>query len=49
LEAAVKAVKYLLNKSDSFSDFESRLYEMQAVPLSDKTNWPAELFYKRSF
>jgi transposase InsO family protein len=48
-EAAVKSVKYLLIKSDTFADFESRLYKMQAVPSSGKTNSPAELFYKHSF
>jgi hypothetical protein len=49
LEAAVKAVKYLLIKSDNFADFEARLYELQALPSSGKTSSPAELFYKRSF
>jgi hypothetical protein len=48
-EAAVKAVKYLLIKSDNFADFEARLYELQAVPSSGKTSSPAELFYKRQF
>ena len=48
-EAAVKAAKYLLIKSNSFADFEARLYELQAVPSSGKTISPAELFYKRSF
>jgi hypothetical protein len=48
-EAAVKAVKYLLIKSDNFADFEARLYELQAVPSSGKTSSPAKLFYKRSF
>jgi hypothetical protein len=47
-EAAVKAVKYLLIKSDNFADFEARLYELQAFS-SGKTSSPAELFYKRSF
>jgi hypothetical protein len=49
LEAAVKAVKYLLIKSDNFADFEARLYELQALPSSGKTSSPAKLFYKRSF
>jgi hypothetical protein len=48
-EAAVKAVKDLLIKSENFADFEARLYKLQAVPSSGKTNSPAELFYKRSF
>jgi hypothetical protein len=48
-EAAVKAVKYLLIKSDNFADFEARLYELQAVSSAGKTTSPAELFYKRSF
>jgi hypothetical protein len=48
VEAAVKSIKYLLIKSDTFADFKSRLYKMQAVPSSGKTNSPAELFYNLS-
>jgi transposase InsO family protein len=48
-EAAVKTVKYIFIKSDTFKDFKSRLYEMQAVPSSGKKNSPAKIFYKHSF
>jgi hypothetical protein len=48
-EAAVKAAKYLLIKSNNFADFEACLDELQAVPSAGNTISPAELFYKRSF
>jgi transposase InsO family protein len=31
-ESSVKTVKYLLLKSDSYIDFEKRLYELQNIP-----------------
>jgi hypothetical protein len=48
-ESAVKLAKYLLLKSDSYMDFENRLYEMQNIPLSGDTLLPAEKFFKRRF
>jgi transposase InsO family protein len=48
-EAAVKSVKYLLLKSDNYSDFEKKLYEMQSVPSSGGTLSPAEKFFNRRF
>jgi transposase InsO family protein len=48
-ESAVKSAKYLLLKSDSYMDFENRLYEMQNIPSSGDTLSPAEKFFKRRF
>jgi hypothetical protein len=48
-ESAVKLAKYLLLKSDSYIDFENRLYEMQNIPSSGDTLSPAEKFFKRRF
>jgi hypothetical protein len=45
----VKSAKYLLLKSDSYMDFENRLYEMQNIPSSGDTLSPAEKFFKRRF
>jgi hypothetical protein len=42
LPPQVKSVKYLLLKSDNYSDFEKKLYEMQKVPSSWGTLSPAE-------
>jgi transposase InsO family protein len=47
-ESAVKSAKYLLLKSDSYMDFENRLYEMQNIPSGDTLS-PAEKFFKRRF
>jgi hypothetical protein len=47
--SAVKSAKYLLLKSDSYMDFENRLYEMQNIPSSGDTLSPAEKFFKRRF
>jgi hypothetical protein len=48
-ESAVKSVKYLLLKSDSYIDFEKRLYEMQNIPSSGDILSPAEKFFKHRF
>jgi hypothetical protein len=48
-ESSVKTVKYLLLKSDSYMDFENRLYEMQNIPSSGDTLSPAEKFFKPGF
>jgi hypothetical protein len=48
-ESSVKTVKYLLLKSDSYMDFENRLYERQNMPSSGDTLSPAEKFFKRAF
>jgi hypothetical protein len=47
-EAAVKSVKYLLIKSDTFADFKSQLYKMQAVPSSRKTNCFTNVAFKQN-
>ena len=43
-ESSVKIVKHLLLKSDSYMDFENRLYERQNMPSSGETMSPAEFF-----
>jgi transposase InsO family protein len=48
-KSVVKSAKYLLLKSDSYIDFENRLYEMQNIPSSGDTLSPAEKFFKRRF
>jgi hypothetical protein len=48
-ESAVKSAKYLLLKSDSYMDFENRLYEMQNILSSGDTLSHAEKFFKRRF
>jgi transposase InsO family protein len=48
-ESAVKLAKYLLLKSDSYMDFENRLYEMQNIPSAGDTLSPAEKFFKPRF
>jgi hypothetical protein len=48
-ESAIKSAKYLLLKSDSYMDFENRLYEMQNIPSSGDMLSPAEKFFKRRF
>jgi hypothetical protein len=48
-ESAVKSAKYLLLKSENYTDFENKLYDMQNIPLSGDTLSPAEKFFKRRF
>jgi hypothetical protein len=48
-ESSVKTVKYILLKSDSYIDFERRLYELQNIPSSGDIMSPAEQFFKRRF
>jgi transposase InsO family protein len=48
-ESSVKIVKHLLLKSESFMDFENRLYERQNMPSSGETMSPAEKNFKRVF
>jgi hypothetical protein len=48
-ESAIKSAKYLLLKSDSYMDFENRLYEMQNIPSSGDMLSPAEKNFKRNF
>jgi transposase InsO family protein len=42
-ESAVKAAKYLLLKSENYTDFENKLYDLQNIPSSGDT------FFKRRF
>ena len=46
-ESAVKNAKLLLQKSDSFKDFQAKLQHWRNVPSSHKLASPAELFYGR--
>jgi hypothetical protein len=48
-ESAVKAAKYLLLKSDNYTDFENKLYDLQNINSSGDTLSPAEKFFKRRF
>jgi hypothetical protein len=45
-ESAVKWAKYLLLKSDSYMDFENRLYEMQNIPSSGTHCRPLKSFFQ---
>jgi transposase InsO family protein len=46
-ESSVKTVKYLLLKSDSYIDFEKRLYELQNIPSSGDIMSPAKKIKRR--
>ena len=46
-ESGVKQAKYLLQKSDNYSDFHTRLLEWRNVPSANSSLSPAEKFYKR--
>jgi transposase InsO family protein len=48
-ESAVKAAKYLLLKSENYTDFENKLYDLQNIPSSGDTLSPAEKFFKQRF
>jgi hypothetical protein len=48
-ESTVKSAKYLLLKSENYTDFENKLYDMQNIPSSGDTLSPAEFFFKRRF
>jgi hypothetical protein len=45
-EIAVTSAKYLLLKSENYTDFENKLYYMQNIPSSGDTLSPAEKFFK---
>jgi hypothetical protein len=49
VESAVKAAKYLLLKSENYTDFENKLYDLQNIPSSGDTLSPAEKFFKHRF
>ena len=46
-ESAVKNMKTLMEKSDTFQDFKSRLLEWRNTPSSNSPFSPAEKFYSR--
>jgi hypothetical protein len=48
-ESTVKAAQYLLLKSENYTDFENKLYDLQNIPSSWDTLSPAEKFFKRRF
>jgi hypothetical protein len=45
-ESAVKSAKYLLLKSENYTDFENKLYDMQNIPSSGDTLLPAKMFFQ---
>ena len=46
-ESAVKSAKYLLQKSDDFSDFQKRLMAWRNTPSANSILSPAEKFFNR--